>query len=117
MIDGVLTDISAAVDKETDRAREMHGKLYHSPHEAWGVLLEEWHEAIVEINGVADALDMIPKGITKPGKELLDAFSCIYGRALLAASELAQVAAVCVKAVDTLRSGGVKDGCDHLRRH
>ena len=105
MMAGVMADVRLAIDKEKQRAADQWGKFYHSPHEAWGVLMEEYGEAMQEIKLLQQAMDDIPKAITEEGDGLYELVGGIYGRAMMAACELCQVAAVCLKTVDTIREG------------
>lgn len=103
MIDPIMTDLHPVLKAEYLRAKEDHGDVYHSPHEAWGVLMEEWDEVCEEIENVGERLRDIARGVRRNDAQgLAQTFCSIQLFAMRAAAELIQVAAVCVKAMDTM---------------
>lgn len=46
MIEPVKRELEPVIYNEYIRAKEIHGDEYHSPHEAYAVLLEEFDEAV-----------------------------------------------------------------------
>lgn len=107
MIDRVMEDVELAVGYEVARAKADHGETYASMHEAYGVLCEEVFEAEEEFCEVTSyrtfLLDALHRGDEKQLQAML---SVIRNRAVKAACELVQVAAVCQKAM----GGGIPDG-------
>lgn len=103
MLDHVLKDITDAMQKELARAQANHGPTYASMHEAYGVLTEEIYEAGIEYREVTAYEGMLLSAIHKGNSKLLrDELTTIHYRALQAACEMVQVAAVCSKALATL---------------
>lgn len=106
MIDGVFCDINAAVDRELERARAEYGQRYASIHEAYGVLMEEMHEAQAEIRDLDDYAAALIGVIHREDRRALFAELDVMGnRAIQAACELVQVAAVCRKAMEGIGDG------------
>lgn len=107
MIDHVMTDIVAAMHAELARAQEDHGKHYASMHEAYGVLSEELYEAGIEFREANAYEGMLLSAIHKGNNKLLrEELNIIHHRALQAACELVQVAAVAQKAISTVNEKG-----------
>lgn len=113
MIGPVYSDIRKAVQAETSRAKAAFGDTYASPHEAWGVLMEEWDEAFEEVEQAGDRMRCIALDIRNPGDGLAMTLDGIRYHAMLAACELIQVAAVCEKALGTLQKQGVVQLAEH----
>lgn len=95
----LLSDVERLVKEEYDRASEQHGERFHSPHEAYAVILEELQEAAHEYENVRDFLKEFWYQTKK------DSFlSCeflakdIQDFALRAAAEMIQLAAMAHKA-------------------
>ena len=109
MIDPIMTEISQVVQEELQRARVDHGETYASMHEAYGVLCEELHEAGIEYREIQAYEGMLSGAIHKGNEKLLRSeLDVICSRAIRAACELVQVAAVCRKAMQGLE--GAADG-------
>lgn len=105
MIDGVYADIKAAAEQELKRAKMEHGAVFASLHEAYGVLAEELFEVGVEVKAVNGYADRIVELIHRDdGIGLVSALYTIKQRAILAACEMVQVAAVCEKAIRGISS-------------
>lgn len=102
MIGPVMDAVTAAVQAELQRARTEHGEIFHSPHEAFGVLVEEWDEAVEEITAASSRVQEMPKLLRTPDEALRMAFRGVSYHAMYAAAELIQVAAVCEKAMETM---------------
>ena len=102
MIGPVMDAVTAAVQAELQRAKADHGETYHSPHEAFGVLVEEWDEAIEEITAASSRMQEMPRLLRTPDEALRMAFRVMIDHAMYAAAELIQVAAVCEKAMETM---------------
>lgn len=118
MIEPVKKDLETVIQAELQRAKDAHGAIYHSPHEAYAVLREEVEEA-------AEALEKIKEIATGRGKprggeyyfwemtrsfknipaywgNLFDIYDGIMNWAKNLAAEAVQVAAVCQKAMDSM---------------
>jgi hypothetical protein len=108
MIDPIMSKIVPVMQEELARAQHDHGQTYASMHEAFGVLSEELHEAGIEYRELTAYEGMLIGTIHKGnGKLLLEELSVIHNRALQAACELVQVAAVAQKAIITLNDKGI----------
>lgn len=84
-----------------------HGEVFASLHEAYGVLAEELYEAGIEVKAVnGDAARIVELIHRDDGIGLVSALYAIEQRAILAACEMVQVAAVCAKAM-----GGIHSVC------
>lgn len=114
MIDPIMTDLHPVLKSEYLRAKADHGDVYHSPHEAWGVLMEEWDEVCEEIEQAGERLRDIAREVRRDDAQgLAQTFGSIQLFAMRAAAELIQVAAVCWKAVDTMEA---KEGAHDPQR-
>lgn len=109
--------VSRVLDEEISRIKARYGETYASIHEAYGVLSEELHEARQEVKGlrayVKDLLSDLP---FEDRDDLRCDLNEAYWHALNGACELIQVAAVCRKAMDTLKKQGVVDDGDHQQQ-
>ena len=78
---------------------EANGKypLFHSPHEAWAVLFEEFNELEVEVDRMQTALSEMFKEVMDD-RELTHYINKIRRNAIYAACEAIQCAAMCDKA-------------------
>lgn len=77
--------------------------LFNSSHEAFAVALEEWQEAVEEIERAKKELDGVWKSTREDDKQgAVERFKIAYSHAISAAAECAQFAAVCLKAVKSL---------------
>lgn len=118
MIEPVKKDLESVIQAELQRAKDAHGAIYHSPHEAYAVLREEIEE-------VAEALDMLKDRAEGKYKEgggdnylwvitrgykghmnfrdgLLNMYKYIMFWAKEIAAEAVQVAGVCQKAIESM---------------
>lgn len=108
MIDPIMSRIVPVMQEELARAQVNHGKTYASMHEAFGVLSEELYEADIEYHEVRAYEEVLISAIHNGNSKLLrDELTVIFNRALQAACELVQVAAVAKKAIHTLNEKGV----------
>lgn len=81
---------------------EKHG-LFNSSHEAFAVALEEWEEAKEELEQARKELDEVWKSTREDDNQgVVERFKKAYNNAICAATECAQFAAVCLKAVKSL---------------
>lgn len=114
MIDPIMNELHQVLKAEYLRAKVDHGDTYHSPHEAWGVLMEEWDEVFDELEEAGERLGDIARGVRRGDAQgLAQTFGSIQLFAMRAAAELIQVAAVCWKAVDTMEA---KEGTHALEK-
>lgn len=88
------------IKEELAEANKVH-PLFHSPHEAYGVIkeeVEELHEELVACEGLLS--DMWHRIREDMGAE--DILRQLKGHAIYAVQESIQVAAMCQKALDSL---------------
>lgn len=106
MIEPIIADIQQAIDNETQRAKLVHGDRYASLHEAWGVLSEEEMEGRTEGEKVSHSLVELLFAIHADDRyRLLQEVRYTRNRAVNAACEYIQVAAVCAKIMDSMETG------------
>lgn len=99
----LLKPISALAFIEAEAAKETHGATYASHHEAYGVLAEEAQEAFDELNTVKRNMDYLLRYIHADDVEGIRlAVDAIKAKAIFAAAESVQVAAVCQKWLDMM---------------
>ena len=92
---------------EATNAKQNHGTTYASHHEAFGVLAEEVQEAFHELNTVKRNMDYLLRYIHADDVEGIRlAVDAIKAKAILAAAESVQVAAVCQKWLDMMGGEG-----------
>lgn len=119
MIDTLIDELAPLVKAETDRAMEHHGKIYHSPHEAYAVLREEIEELAEELEYIVKELCMddekrdgslwdMTRGFAEDAPAIRSMLACAYkdtfNAAMRASGEALQVAAVAVKALQSMDS-------------
>ena len=100
--------INSAITQELNQAHKAHGRRFATPHEGYGVLMEEIWEARLHttaIDGLSGALSgLLLSGVTHP-----EAYSKQLGRikeqAVAAIEELCQVAAMCEKGMRSIQEG------------
>ena len=100
----IVHPLNLLVSDELDRASKIHGAVFASPHEGYGVLAEEVQEAGDE----ADLIDAVMRQLLLAIREekpssIVDLADYIRDKAVSAAAELVQVAAMCEKLVKTVR--------------
>ena len=88
-------EIERLVDIELAEANERY-PLFHSPHEAYAVLLEEVEELEYEANWVKGLLDVMWREV-KADEDILQTANDIHKRAVMLVQEAIQVAAMCKK--------------------
>lgn len=100
----IVQPINLMVSDEYDRAAEIHGKVFASAHEGYGVIAEELQEAMTELERAQGVMYQLLKAIhqEKP-QSVADFADYIRDQAVNAAAELVQVAAMCEKMVRTVR--------------
>lgn len=109
MIEPVKKDLETVIQAELQRAKDAHGAIYHSPHEAYAVLLEEFDEVQDAVGILQDHIATIKKivfGYNKPNTDLHASLERnlrhTKGIARHVAAEAVQVAAVCQKAIESM---------------
>ena len=103
-MDKLIQDVKALVADEYHRASMKFGETNNSDHESYAVLLEEMEEAKVEVADVEHQLQKFWE-MTKSNEDDLSKYSRLLEmerRAVLAACELIQVAAMAAKASATV---------------
>ena len=88
----------ALMREEYERAAERFGESFHSPHEAYAVILEEKEEICWELMDLKYAIDLFWESVKKDDTEYQDALRNIEKYALNAACECIQIAAMAYKA-------------------
>lgn len=107
MIDHTLRAIGGAVNAELVLATKDHGKYFHSPHEGYGVLMEEVWEAQMHtgsLSALADNLLMLLHHVEDSPDAYIRQLDKIKDQALHGAAELCQVAAMCEKGMRSMRN-------------
>ena len=104
MMDKLVAEVKKLVEAEYGRASAKFGCTNNSDHESYAVLLEEREEAHEECAGVDQALhylwDLIKRNA--PDEKKFEICKNLETRALLAACEFIQVAAMAKKAAMTV---------------
>lgn len=102
----IVHPINLLVSDEYDRAAGIHGAVFASPHEGYGVIAEEIKEAGDEWEEAEKGLRRLLNAIHREStKDIIDIADSIRDRAVNGAAELIQVAAMCEKMVKTVREG------------
>ena len=94
----IVHPINLLVADERDRASKIHGAVFASAHEGFGVIAEEVQEVGDEMEiaegNLSTMLALIREG---DSQRIADVADCLRDRAVNAAAELIQVAAMCEK--------------------
>ena len=103
-MDKLIADVKGLIEEEYGRASIKFGATNNSDHESYAVLLEEVQEAQFECKGVDLALSVFWEKCKKNDTDeyKLDICRKLENRALLAACEFIQVAAMAHKAAVTV---------------
>lgn len=97
----LLDSVCEVCKEELERA---NGKnpLFHSDHEAYGVIGEELWEVMQEFKSVSKHFDSFRDGtFTDNEEQKCEALANLYGAAIMCAAEMIQVAAMADKAIDS----------------
>ena len=94
--------IETLIKEELDAANEKH-PLFHSPHEAYAVLKEEVDELVDETNWAVRLLDVMWCEV-RADEDIVETADSIYKRAIMLIQEGIQVAAMCKKTQDSMKS-------------
>lgn len=102
-----MNELKAGIDllavQEKARAARDHGPVFHSPHEAYGVIAEELLEARMEISCLSSAEQSLLRVIHKDDEKLYRlTLQELRNTAQRAAAELVQVVAMCNKALGSI---------------
>lgn len=103
-MDKLIVQVNECVEREYGRAGAKFGLTNNSDHESYAILLEELEEAEVEVRLVRTQLDGF-WGLTKNNDDDTSKYSRLLEmerRAILAACEMIQVAAMAKKAAITV---------------
>ena len=99
----IVQPINLLVSDELDRASKIHGAVFASVHEGFGVIAEELQEVGDELEiaegNLSTMLAFIREG---DSQRIADVADCLRDRAVNAAAELVQVAAMCEKMARTV---------------
>lgn len=100
----IVKPVNLLVSDEYDRAAKLHGAVFASPHEGYGVIAEEVQEAGDELELAESVMRRMLLAIReeKPSA-IIDLADCIRDTAVNAAAECIQVAAMCEKMTRTVR--------------
>lgn len=100
--------INSAITMELNQAHKDHGRRFSTPHEGYGVLMEEIWEARLHTNAI-DGLSGALIGLLHSVETHPEAYSKQLGRikeqAVAAMEELCQVAAMCEKGMRSIQGG------------
>lgn len=100
MMTNLIRGVEALIQQELAYARKDHGDTFHSPHEAFGVIAEELHEASEMYQMVGEHNVTMLNALRFDSPSLMDdACTNLRRAALLTACELIQVAAMAEKAM------------------
>ena len=103
-MDELITEVKTLVAKEYERATQIHGPANHSSHESYAVLKEELEEAKDEFILSEMYLDRYWRGVkTDDYASQMENIGCIVNKAILAACECIQTAAMAYKGLETIK--------------
>lgn len=108
MMDKVVAEVKESVEREYGRAGAKYGLTNHSDHESYAVLLEEVQEAEEELAHLGKDVYEFWYGVKNDVNDYDKYIQCrkIEKRAIMAACELIQVAAMAKKAAVTICDRG-----------
>lgn len=100
----LFRSVRGLVKQELNLANRQNGDRFHSVHEGYGVILEELSEGLDEVRSVTSCADLMMDCIRKNDRSaLMGCTKDIERRAMLAASEFIQVAAMARKLIESER--------------
>lgn len=98
MLDHITPIVNSAIDIELTYAQHDNGQTFHSPHEGYGVLAEELHEAAAEVSSADSWFETLLMTIQQNNcTGIIACAEHIERNARLAACEYIQVAAMARK--------------------
>lgn len=101
----IVKPINALVKEEYARASSIHGAVFVSPHEGYGVIAEELQEATNELDRAHAVMYQLLKAIHREKPQAIaDYADYIRDLAVNGAAELIQVAAMCEKFCETVKA-------------
>ena len=104
MMDELITEVKTLVSKEYERASKIHGPTNHSSHESYAILKEELEEAKEELIHTEMYLDRFWRSARNDDyASQAENASLIFNKAILAACECIQTAAMAYKSLETIR--------------
>lgn len=99
----IVQPINLLVSDELDRASKLHGAVFASAHEGFGVIAEEVNESDNECQRCKTGLRYLIDAIQREcNEDITDISDQIRDAAVNAAAELVQVAAMCEKLTRTV---------------
>lgn len=99
----IVHPINLLVSDEYDRAAKIHGAVFASSHEGYGVIAEEVQEAGDDVELIESVMYQLLNAIRQENKQAIrDYADYIRDKAVNGAAELVQVAAMCTKLVRTV---------------
>lgn len=108
MMNELLAGIDVLKAQERVRADTANSSIFHSNHEAYGVIAEELSEMMDEANALCDADAMLLRAVRYNDSErFVRSLKSVCSNAKRLAAEAIQVAAMCEKAVYSI---GAKEG-------
>lgn len=94
----IVHPINLLASGEYDRAASIHGEVFASTHEGYGVIAEELQEAMTEAERACAVMCQLLKAIRDEKRQtIFDLTDYIRDTAVNGAAELIQVAAMCEK--------------------
>ena len=101
LVNEMIAEVQRLALEEYGRASEKYGATHHTQHEGYAVMREEFQEAVEALNDVGELLEdkywsNVRKDNFKANKQVE---SAIYSKAVLAACECIQVAAMAHKSL------------------
>lgn len=101
----IVQPINLLVSDEYDRAASIHGEVFASSHEGYGVIAEEVQETQEELEYVEKYMSGLLTAIRGTDKQnVIDWADSVRDVAVNAAAEAIQVAAMCEKLVKTMEA-------------
>lgn len=99
----IVKPVNLLVETEYERAAQLHGAVFASPHEGFGVIAEEAMEVQNENAKITGGCQTLLAFVQQEDmQKVMDTADAIRDAAVNAAAELIQVAAMCEKMVRTV---------------